>query len=57
MLDVAALRAVFNEKLQSTDSMDAAFTKAVWVAYQAGLADAPIVRGVEVAAPREELAP
>ena len=47
MLDVAALRAVFNEKLQSTDSMDAAFTKAVWVAYQAGLADAPIVRGME----------
>ena len=39
MIDVATLRTIFNEKLAATDSLDAAFTKAVWVAYQAGLTD------------------
>ena len=40
MIDVTTLRAVFNDKLAATDSLDAAFTKAVWVAYKAGLSAA-----------------
>lgn len=40
MLDVAELREVFAEKLRRTNNMDAAFVKAVWVAYQKGLEDA-----------------
>ena len=40
MLDVADLRAAFAEKLTKTGSLDAAFLKAVWLAYKAGLADA-----------------
>lgn len=40
MINVSTLRQVFNEKLEKTGSMDAAFTKAVWVAYQKGVEDA-----------------
>lgn len=29
----------FNEKIAKTGSLDAAFTKAVWLAYNAGLKD------------------
>lgn len=34
MIDIAELRQVFAEKLAATGSLDAAFTKAVWVTYQ-----------------------
>lgn len=37
MLDIASLRAAFAEKLKRTGSMDAAFTKAVWLAFKAGI--------------------
>lgn len=40
MINVEALRTAYAEKLAATGSMDAAFTKAVWLAYKAGLADA-----------------
>jgi hypothetical protein len=40
MLDVMQLKQVFNDKLAKTGSMDDAFTKACWIAYQAGLKDA-----------------
>lgn len=38
MIDIDALKQVFREKLEKTGSMDEAFTKAVWVAFQAGTA-------------------
>ena len=40
MINIDQLRAAFAEKLTRTGSMDAAFVKAVWLAYKAGLADA-----------------
>ncbi|MDI1360646.1 hypothetical protein [Methylotenera sp.] len=40
MIDIAHLRTVFAEKLLATDDFQAAFTKAVWVAYKAGIAAA-----------------
>lgn len=40
MIDVQYLREIFCEKLKATGDMDRAFVKAVWVAYQQGLADA-----------------
>lgn len=39
MLDVADLKVMFADKLKATGSMDQAFTKAVWVAYKAGIRD------------------
>lgn len=39
MIDITSLRNTFNEKLKETDSIDSAFTKAVWVAYKAGIED------------------
>lgn len=41
MINIEQLREAFTEKLTRTGSMDAAFVKAVWLAYKAGLADAP----------------
>lgn len=38
MLTMTELRKVFYEKLAKTDSLDAAFVKATWVAFNAGLA-------------------
>lgn len=43
MINIEQLRAAYAEKLTRTGSMDAAFVKAVWLAYKAGLADAPQV--------------
>lgn len=40
MINMTELRETFNRKLSQTDSLDAAFTKAVWTAYKAGLSDA-----------------
>ena len=40
MINIEQLRAAYAEKLTRTGSMDAAFVKAVWLAYKAGLADA-----------------
>lgn len=40
MIDIEQLRAAFAEKLGRTGSIDAAFVKAVRLAYKAGLADA-----------------
>ena len=40
MISVNDLRKAYAEKLMATDSHDAAFTKAVWMAYQAGWNDA-----------------
>ena len=37
MITVGELRKVFSEKLERTGSFDAAFTKAVWVAFQDGM--------------------
>lgn len=37
MINIEELKKVFNEKLAATGSLDAAFTKAVWVAYLKGL--------------------
>lgn len=51
MLDVSELRKAFYEKLAATDSLDAAFTKAVWLAFKAGLA-AGAQRGQELAEPK-----
>jgi hypothetical protein len=39
MLTTDKLRMVFKDKLEKTGSLDAAFTKAVWVAYKRGIAD------------------
>jgi hypothetical protein len=44
MIDVQQLRKVFQDKLAKTGDLDDAFIKAVWVAYQQGLADAGIVK-------------
>ena len=38
MIDVAELRRLYADKLMATGSHDAAFTKAVWVAFKAGIA-------------------
>jgi hypothetical protein len=40
MINIETLREAFAEKLARTGSMDAAFTKAVWLAYKAGINDA-----------------
>lgn len=40
MVNVEELREVFAQKLLATNNFDAAFVKAVWVAYQKGLEDA-----------------
>jgi hypothetical protein len=37
VISVAELMKVFRDKLTKTGSLDAAFTKAVWIAYNAGL--------------------
>lgn len=39
MITTSQLRKIFNDKLAETDSMDAAFKKATWVAYNQGLKD------------------
>lgn len=39
MITTAELKEIFVEKLSRTGSMDAALTKALWVAYKKGLAD------------------
>jgi hypothetical protein len=39
MTDIQELKDLFRAKLERTGSLDAAFTKAVWVAYKAGYAD------------------
>jgi hypothetical protein len=36
MIGVDELKAVFQDKLERTGSLDAAFTKAVWVAFKKG---------------------
>jgi hypothetical protein len=36
MISVDELKAVFQDKLERTGSLDAAFTKAVWVAFKKG---------------------
>ncbi|MGB2832977.1 MAG: hypothetical protein WBC07_08470 [Methylotenera sp.] len=40
MFDIATARQVFAEKLARENNFDAAFVKAVWVAYKAGHKDA-----------------
>lgn len=40
MFDVTTARQAFAEKLAKENDFDAAFVKAVWVAYKAGFADA-----------------
>lgn len=40
MINGTQLRKIFNDKLAKTDSLDAAFKKATWVAYNQGLKDA-----------------
>jgi hypothetical protein len=49
MIQTEQLKQIFQDKLAATGSMDAAFTKAVWVAYKAGLDDGrkPITRKQE----------
>ena len=39
MLDVQTLKDAFADKLHTTSSLDAAFTKAVWTAYKQGVED------------------
>jgi hypothetical protein len=39
MINTEQLKQLFQEKLAATGSMDAAFTKAVWVAYTSGFED------------------
>ena len=39
MLDIQSLKDIFVDKLNTTKSLDAAFTKAVWVAYKQGILD------------------
>lgn len=39
MIDVTQLKTIFNAKLEQTDSLDAAFKKATWIAYKQGIAD------------------
>lgn len=39
MIDISYLKTLFQEKLEDTGSLDAAFTKAVWVAYKQGIED------------------
>lgn len=39
MISTQQLKELFQEKLAETGSMDAAFTKAVWVAYTNGFED------------------
>ena len=51
MINIDQLRAAFAEKLTRTGSIDAAFRKAVWLAYKAGLADA-IVDNVKEQEPK-----
>jgi len=40
MINVEELKEIFNAKLKETGSLDAAFLKSVWIAYQKGLSDA-----------------
>lgn len=61
MIDIAELRKVFADKLAATGSLDAAFTKAVWVTYQrcmemkgGAVAELERVRGVSVEAAAAE---
>lgn len=37
MIDMTRVRTIFREKLAATDSMDAALTKAVWIAFKFGV--------------------
>lgn len=39
MINTDQLKQLFQEKLAATGSLDAAFTKAVWVAYTSGFDD------------------
>lgn len=41
MVTIEQLQQVFAEKLLATGSFDAAFMKAVWIAYKQGISDAP----------------
>jgi hypothetical protein len=52
VIDIEQLRAAFAEKLTRTGSIDAAFAKAVWLAYKAGLADASVDNVKEQDAPK-----
>ena len=52
MINIDQLRAAFAEKLTLTGSIDAAFRKAVWLAYKAGLADANVDNVKEQDAPK-----
>lgn len=40
MISTDELKKIFNDKLAKTGSLDAAFTKATWVAYKNGISDA-----------------
>jgi hypothetical protein len=40
VISITTLKEIYCEKLSRTNSHDAAFTKACWVAYKQGLADA-----------------
>lgn len=52
MIEISTLRTVFHEKLAATNSFDAAFTKAVWVAYKEGLKDGTTLAPIELAEPK-----
>ena len=51
MLLIATLKKLFAEKLVATESMDAALTKALWVAYKQGYADGIENNAVSTKAP------
>lgn len=57
MLNIDQLKAEFNAKLAKTNSLDAAFTKAVWLAFKAGAVEtaAHAEFAAELAGLREEL--
>jgi len=40
MINAQELKEIFNAKLKEKGSLDAAFLKAIWVAYQQGITDA-----------------
>jgi len=40
MINAQELKEIFNAKLKETGSLDSAFLKAVWTAYQQGITDA-----------------
>lgn len=52
MTGVEELVEVFTDKLKRTGSLDAALTKAVWVAYKAGYRDGSTTPEVELVMPK-----